>query len=225
MYNVPRGPKVKRARRYDSARRQAAAAQRRAAIVDAASRLFVRDGFSGTTIARIAADAGVSEETVYKAFGNKVALVRAIRDKALAGEGAVHAERRSDRLQASEHDPRAIIRGWGVLAMEVAPRVAPVLLLVRDAAASDAELARLQEEMDASRLTRMTHNARTLLKGGHLRDRDHPRCRGGCVVDLQLARALRAAGHPAGLVHRTVRTIRRRRDDCRAAAVLVAATF
>ena len=162
--------KVKRARRYDSARRQAAAAERRAAIVDAASRRFVRDGFSGTTIARIAADAGVSEETVYKAFGNKVALVRAIRDKALAGEGAAHAERRSDRMQASEDDPRAIVRGWGVLTMEVAPRVAPVLLLVRDAAASDAELARLQDEMDASRLTRMTHNARTLLKGGHLRE-------------------------------------------------------
>jgi AcrR family transcriptional regulator len=161
--------KVKRTRRYDSARRQEAAQQRRATVVESASRLFVREGFAGTTIARIAEDAGVSEETVYKAFGNKVALVRAIRDRALAGEGPVHAERRSDRMQASQHDPRTIIRGWGVLTMEVAPKVAPVLLLVREAAASDPELARLQEEMDAARLTRMTHNARTLLKGGHLR--------------------------------------------------------
>jgi AcrR family transcriptional regulator len=161
--------KVKRTRRYDSARRQEAAQQRRAAIVEAASRLFGREGFSGTTIAKIAEDAGVSEETVYKAFGNKIALVRAIRDKALAGEGPVHAERRSDRMQANENDPRQIIRGWGVLTMEVAPRVAPVLLLVREAAASDPELARLREEMDAARLTRMTHNARTLLEGGHLR--------------------------------------------------------
>ena len=143
--------------------------RRRAAVVEAARRLFLREGFSGTTIARIAKDAGVSEETVYKAFGNKIALVRAIRDQALAGAGPVHAERRSDRMQASENDPRQIIRGWGVLTMEVAPRVAPVLLLVRDAAASDPELARLQAEMDAARLTRMTHNARTLLKGGHLR--------------------------------------------------------
>jgi AcrR family transcriptional regulator len=161
--------KVKRSRRYDSARRQEAAQRRRATVVESASRLFVREGFSGTTIARIAEDAGVSEETVYKAFGNKVALVRAIRDRALAGEGSVHAERRSDRMQATQHDPRTIIRGWGVLTMEVAPKVAPVLLLVREAAASDPELARLQEEMDAARLTRMTHNARTLLKGGHLR--------------------------------------------------------
>jgi AcrR family transcriptional regulator len=161
--------KVKPRRRYDSARRREAAQQRRAAVVDAASRLFVRKGFAGTTIARIAEDARVSEETVYKAFGNKIALVRAMRDKALAGEGPVHAERRSDRMQASENDPRKIVRDWGVLAMEVAPRVAPVLLLVRAGAASDPELARLQEEMDAARLTRMAHNARTLLKGGHLR--------------------------------------------------------
>ena len=161
--------KVKRRRRYDSARRQETAQRRRAAIVEAASRLFLRNGFSGTTIARIAADARVSEETVYKVFGNKIALVRAIRDKALAGEGPVHAERRSDRMQASENDPRKIVRKWGLLAMEVAPRVAPVLLLVREAAASDPELASLQQEMDAARLTRMAHNAQTLLKGGHLR--------------------------------------------------------
>ena len=161
--------KVKRPRRYDSRQRQEAARQRRAAIVDAAARLFLRDGFSGTTIARIAADAGVSEETVYKAFGNKIALVRAIRDQALAGVGPIHAEHRSDRMQASEDDPRKIIEGWGVLAMEVAPRVAPVLLLAREAAASDPDLAILQQEMDVARLTRMASNARTLLKRGHLR--------------------------------------------------------
>src|SRR5258708_7384282 len=162
--------KVKRTRRYDSARRLEGAERRRAAVVEAAQRLFVGAGFAGSTMAKIAEDAGVSEEMVYKAFGNKIALVRAIRNRALAGRGPVHAERRSDRMQATQKDPRKIIRGWGVLTMEVAPRVAPVLLLVRDAAASDPELAGLQKEMDASRLTRMTHNARTLLKGGHLRE-------------------------------------------------------
>src|SRR4051812_34471728 len=108
--------KVKRRRRYDSASRRDTARRRRAAVVDAARRLFLRDGFAATTIARIAADAGVSEETVYKTFGNKVGLVRAIRDGALAGQGPVHAERRSDRMQVSETDPRAIVRGWGRLA-------------------------------------------------------------------------------------------------------------
>ena len=160
--------KVKR-RRYDASRRQEAAERRRAAIVDAATVLFVREGFSAATISRIAADAGVSEETVYKMFGNKVALVRAMREKALAGSGPIHAERRSDRMQSIERDPRRIIREWSLLAMEVAPRLSPVLLVVRQAAWSDPELARLQEEMDAARLTRMTRNAQTLLKGRHLR--------------------------------------------------------
>src|SRR4051812_6078581 len=160
--------KVKRRRPYDSAGRLAAAQARRDRVVEAASRLFLRDGFAATTIERIANEARVSEETIYKVFGNKNGLVRALRDRALAGAGPVHAERRSDRMQASERDPRAIIRHWGVLTMEVAPRVGPVLLLVREAAASDPESARLLEEMDAARLTRMTHNARTLLNGGHL---------------------------------------------------------
>jgi AcrR family transcriptional regulator len=160
--------KVKRPRRYDSARRQDAAQRRRAAVVEAASRLFIRDGFFGTTIANIAEEAGVSKEMLYKTFGNKIALLRAIRDQALAGVGPVHAERRSDRMQTRENDPRKIIGRWGALTMEVAPRVAPVLLLVREAAASDPELATLQAEMDAARLTRMTHNARTLRNGGHL---------------------------------------------------------
>jgi AcrR family transcriptional regulator len=162
------GAKVKRTRRYDSARRQAAAHARRTAVIETASRLFVSEGFAKTTIARIAEEAGVSEETVYKTFGNKIGLVRAIREHALAGVGPMHAERRSDRMQARETDPRAIIRSWGVLTMEVAPRVAPVLLLVREAAASDPALARLQDEMDAARLARMRHNAQTLLQGGHL---------------------------------------------------------
>ena len=161
--------KVKRTRRYDSARRQEAARRRRSEVVEAAGRLFLRDGFAATTIAMIAADARVSEETVYKAFGNKIALLRAVRAEALAGAVPEHAEHRSDRMQASEKDPRAIIRGWATLALEVAPRVAPVLLLVRDAAATDPELAALQAEMDADRLTRMTRNARSLTKGQHLR--------------------------------------------------------
>ena len=156
-------------RRYDATRRRDRADRAREEVVDAGSRLFLAQGFAATTVTAIAQASRVSEETVYKAFGNKIALVRAIRDQALAGAGPVHAERRSDRLQTSEDDPRTIIRGWGVLTMEVAPRVAPVLLLVREAAASDPELARLQAEMDAARLTRMTHNARTLLKGRHLR--------------------------------------------------------
>ena len=69
---------VKPKRRYDSPRRAEQARQTRAAVVEAARRLFLRDGFAATTIAAIAAQAQVSVETIYKAFGGKPGLVRAI---------------------------------------------------------------------------------------------------------------------------------------------------
>jgi AcrR family transcriptional regulator len=166
----PNRSSVKPTRPYNSTRRQDQARQTRQAIIDTARRLFLSEGFASTTVAAIAAEIGVSVDTIYKSFGGKPGLVRAICEEALAGEGRVHAETRSDALQATEPDPRAIIRGWGELTTEVAPRVAPILLLVRMAAGADPEMASLKSEMDAQRLERMTHNARSLDAAGHLRD-------------------------------------------------------
>jgi len=161
---------VKPKRRYDSARRAEQARQTRAAIIEAARQLFLRDGFAATTTASIAAEAEVSVETIYKAFGGKPGLVRAICDAALAGARPVPAETRSDQLQLHEPDPRKIVRGWGELTAEIAPRIAPIMLLVRSASAADPEMAKLLAEIDAARLSRMTANAQNLAAAGHLRD-------------------------------------------------------
>ena len=160
---------VKSRRPYDSTRRQEQARQTRDAILEAARQRFLTDGFAPTTIATIASDVGVSVDTIYKSFGSKPGLVRGICQQALAGEGPVPAEARSDALHSTERDPLDIIRGWGALITEVSPRVAPILLLIRDAAAADPEMASLQAEMDDQRLDRMTHNARRLSDAGHLR--------------------------------------------------------
>jgi AcrR family transcriptional regulator len=166
---APKPTAVKRRRRYDSTSRRARARQTERAIVDAAERLFMRDGFQTTTIAAVAAAAGVSAETIYKAFGGKTGLVRAIRERGLEGVGPVHAERRSNALQLKERDPRRLIEGWGQLTIEVAPRVMPILQLVAAGAATDAEMERLRQELDRARLTRMRHNARGLVRARHLR--------------------------------------------------------
>jgi AcrR family transcriptional regulator len=160
---------VKRKRGYDSAQRLARAAETRTAVLDAAERLFLSRGYAATTVASIAGAARVSVETIYKAFNGKPGLVRAIRKRGLAGRGPVHAERRSDSMRMAEENPRQIIANWGVLAAEVAPRVSPILLLVRDAAVTDAEMATLRGEMDDDRRRRMTRNARHLQSAGHLR--------------------------------------------------------
>ena len=130
-------------RPYNSIRRREQAEQTRAEKSSrVATRRFLDDGYATTTIAAVAGDAGVSVETIYKIFGGKPGLVRAIRERALEGAGPVPAETRSDALHTTESDPRAIIRGWGQLTTEVAPLVAPILLLVRDAAGADDELRR-----------------------------------------------------------------------------------
>jgi len=158
---------VKR-RIYRSDIRRQRADQTREKIVSAATELFLRGGYPATTIAAVAAAAGVSVETIYKGFGGKAGLVRAIWERGLAGRGPLHAEDRSDALR-KQGDAGALIDGWGRLTSEVAPRVAPITLLVKSAAGSDAELDALDREMEADRLGRMTDNARALLRTGGLR--------------------------------------------------------
>ena len=160
---------VKGKRTYDASRRREQAATTRSAIMAVARDRFLRDGLASTTIASIAADAEVSVDTIYKAFGGKPGLLRALCADALAGEGPVPAEARSDALQRSAAPATEIIRGFGKLSAEVAPRIAPLLLLIRDGAGASAEVAALKAELDEQRLERMTHNARNLATARHLR--------------------------------------------------------
>jgi len=156
-------------RRYDASRRRDRASKARAQVIETAARLFLSDGFAATTVTAIASASRVSEETIYKSFGSKAGLARAIWMRALEGEGAIPAEHRSDMMQATEHDPGNVIRRWGEFIVEVAPRVAPVLLLIKSAALSDPQIAQLAAEVDEQRLARMERNARTLHERRHLR--------------------------------------------------------
>lgn len=156
-------------RRYDSSGRKQAALMRRARILDSAQRWFLRAGYGSTTIAAIAEDAGVSVDTIFKSFGGKPGLIRAIQARALLGVGPIPAERRSDELQNREVDPRRIVRGWSRFVTEIMPLSAPILLLVRDAASRYPELRKLLLKIEADRLRRMTENATRLQAAGHLR--------------------------------------------------------
>lgn len=158
------------ARRYDaSLRRERAEASRRKVLVQARE-LLLSQGFGATTIAQIAQGASVSAEFVYKNFGGKPGLVRAIWDQSLLGSGDIPAEQRSDAAQEEATDPRALMEQFGRFVAEVSPIGSPILLLVRDAAASgDAAMAALLEEVDDARYRRMLHNARHVLGRGLLR--------------------------------------------------------
>ncbi len=165
-----KGDPVKLKRRYDSSRRRRQALRSREAILETARRLFLSRGYAGATIASIAEAADVSVETIYKAFGGKPGLVRAISEKVLEGVGPIPAEQRSDEMRTHETDPYRVMERWGVLTTEVAPLAAPIALLIRTAAATDPEMARLLQELDQTRLARMEHNARQLFERGDIRE-------------------------------------------------------
>src|SRR6266545_245906 len=139
---------VKPKRRYDSSGRQAQARRTRQAILDAAQRQFLEGGYAATTIAAIAAEAGVSVETIYKAFGGKPGLVRAIYQRGLEGQEAVPAFQRADQMRERETDPRTIMRNWAALTSEVSAVVSPIARLVRFAAAGDPDMAALLKAHD-----------------------------------------------------------------------------
>jgi AcrR family transcriptional regulator len=146
--------------------------------VEAASGLFALRGFSRTTVLAVATEAGVSPEMIYKSFGGKAGLVRSIWQDALAGSEQEHAEQRADVLSATAQHGSDIIEGWMRLGVEVAPRAAHVLTLVRSAAEVDPEAAALLEEIEQGRAERMLHNAQALADNGHLRPElsvDHAR--------------------------------------------------
>jgi len=160
---------VKATRSYDATRRRALAEERHNAMLDIARRAFLDAGYAATTVDTIAASAGVSPATIYKTYGGKVGLIRAICERALAGDGPVPAQTRSDALRDSA-DPYAVVAAWGELAAEVSPRVSPVVLLLRAAAATDAEAANALAEIENSHLTRMADNARFLTRSDFLKE-------------------------------------------------------
>lgn len=160
---------VKAPRKYDATARRAKAAARREAILGIAREHFLERGYAATSIPEIARDSGVSPESIYKAIGPKPALVRALWLRALEGRGESPAQQRSDAMSDSVRDGTAMIRGWSELITEVAPTVSPVVLLVREASAHDADMQRLLSEIEGERRKRMRHNAAKLAALGALR--------------------------------------------------------
>jgi AcrR family transcriptional regulator len=159
-----------RSRSYDARRRQEAAEESRKRVLAHARALFLAHGYGRTTIAAIAHAAGVSKEAVYKAFGGKPGLVRAIYEESLLGTGGPPAEERSDHAQATVTDPRELMEQFGRFVSEISPLGAPIYLLIRDAAASgDQDMAALLRNMDGERYQRMLHNAHQVLGRGFLR--------------------------------------------------------
>jgi AcrR family transcriptional regulator len=139
-------------RRYDSSARQADARSRRAAIVETAARLFLEQGYAETTIAQVAAEAGVSAPLVYAAFGGKAGLLGAALDQVAAGddEPILMRDRPESLALAGIDDPRARLRAAAELVAEVNARVGPLAKLLDRVAGSDPAVAETQQRLFAA---------------------------------------------------------------------------
>ncbi|MGZ4673726.1 MAG: TetR/AcrR family transcriptional regulator [Ilumatobacteraceae bacterium] len=162
---------VKPQRNYDATGRRQQARRTRLAVLEAARRLFLDAGYAATTIAAVAEAAGVSVETIYKAFDNKPGLVKALFDVAVVGddEPVPMMQREFVRRNMAEPDPRKKLADYGEHVGEISPRTCPILLVVRDAAAADSGAAGVWAKLQSERLTGMTMFAQHLAAGGHLR--------------------------------------------------------
>ncbi|HET9051468.1 MAG TPA: helix-turn-helix domain-containing protein [Candidatus Dormibacteraeota bacterium] len=132
---------VKARRAYNSPRRQQQAAATRAAILDAAQRLFERQGYPSTTMEAIAAEAGVALKTVYLAFTTKAGLLRALWDLLLKGDEDVApvAARPWYRAVVEERDPERKLRMVAAGSVTVKKRIGGILRVIRSGAPVDAD--------------------------------------------------------------------------------------
>src|SRR3954469_4070223 len=159
-------------RSYDASGRQGQARARRLAVVLAARDLFERNGFRATTIAAVAERAGVSAESVYKGFGTKAALAKAVFDLAVAGddEPVPVAQRPAAAAVRDEPDVRRKIELFVAGLAERQARSADVQILIRDGRHVDDALGPVWSALEEEGLAGMTAVGRHLLDTGRLRE-------------------------------------------------------
>jgi AcrR family transcriptional regulator len=158
-------------RPYDVTSRQEQARARRQRVVLAARDLFERDGYRRTTVAGVAAAAEVSPEMVYKTFGSKAALAKAVFDIALAGDDEPVPIRERPAMAAirAEPDVRRQIALFVEGLVQRLGRSARIQVMVRDGRHVDESLQPVWDQLVQEGLTGMRMLGRRLLDTGQLR--------------------------------------------------------
>lgn len=189
-------------RRYDASRRRAAAAERRRAILRAAADLFLADGYPQTTIAAIAARAGVSEDLIFTLFTNKRGVLKHVMDVGIGGDDQdiPLLERQGPQTMRHSSDQHEQLRLFAAGITAQLERVAPYNDLVRTAASVEPEIAALQDDLHLrQRRLAMTTIAGWIEANGPLQRRDHPRTRRCHPVDTRQPGRLPNAHQTMGL--------------------------
>jgi AcrR family transcriptional regulator len=142
---------VKPKRRYESKRRREQAQETRRTILTAAKQRFENDGYDATTVAEIAADAGVATKTVYLAFESKGGVLRALWNLLLRGEQDDRpvAEQEWYRAVLEEPDPERQLRLNARNSAQGKQRISSILEVIRSAASADPEIDALWQRIQS----------------------------------------------------------------------------
>jgi TetR/AcrR family transcriptional regulator, mexJK operon transcriptional repressor len=118
-------------------------ARKRQAILDAATTLFLREGYPATSMDHIAAAASVSKQTVYKQFADKQSLFREIVTGTVAEVFDPVAERVAILRDGTDLATDLRVLARALLAQVIKPRVMQLRRLVIGEAGRFPELGRL----------------------------------------------------------------------------------
>jgi AcrR family transcriptional regulator len=143
----------------------------RRAVTEAARALFLERGYPATTIEAICALSDVPAATVYRLFGSKLGILRALLEVAIAGddEAVPLQERPHVRALLADADPRAQLAGFSGVTCGIMSRAEPVHRILVSAAGSDPGAAGLLAEQDRRRQQGQSAIARSLARAGALR--------------------------------------------------------
>jgi AcrR family transcriptional regulator len=159
-------------RAYDNTGRAEQARLTRRRVLDAARDLLTERGPAAVTMRDVAAHAGVSAETVKKAFGTKTALIKTVYDVTLAGDDEPIAMIDRPEIQAvyAAASPRDKLARYAARARQIGERVGPMLAkLLAAARGGDPELTQFRTTINSERLIGVDAMVSHLASTGDLR--------------------------------------------------------
>jgi AcrR family transcriptional regulator len=158
-------------RSYDRSQRQARSVQTRRRIIDAARELILENGYRATTIAAVAASAGVNADTVYQLVGRKPVLLRELIEQAISGTDHPIVADERDYVQAmkAEPDPTRKLAIYARAVCTIQGRLAPLLMALRDAASTEPEAEQVWHQISQRRAANMRRLILDVRTAGGLR--------------------------------------------------------
>lgn len=149
----------------------------RRAVLDAAADLFLERGYGATTIEAISAAADVPQATVYRLFGSKQGILKALVDRSIAGDDdpVAVADRAPVLALLDASKPREVLARLAAISVGINSRTAPIYRILVSAAGSDPEAAALLDELTRQRQDGQGRVARALGRMQALRPGMRPR--------------------------------------------------